>query len=161
MNTFEPLLRALVNGGVEFIVVGGVAGTQYGSARVTYDIDILYRRTSENIERLTAALLPLRPYLRGAPPSLPFTFDAQTVKHGLNFTLTTDAGPIDCLGEIAGVGGYEAAAVHAIEAETFGLRCRFLSLDDLIASKRAAARRKDLEALAELEVIREELRRLG
>ncbi|HYU27258.1 MAG TPA: nucleotidyltransferase [Thermoanaerobaculia bacterium] len=161
MNTFEPLLRALVTGGVEFIIVGGVAGTQHGSARVTYDIDILYRRTGENIERLTAAVAPLHPYLRGAPRNLPFKFDAETVKRGLNFTLTTDAGPLDCLGEISGVGGYDTAARHAVEADIFGLPCRFLSLDDLIAAKRAAGRRKDLEALAELEVIREELRRLG
>jgi len=161
VNTFEPLLRALVTGGVEFIVVGGVAAAQYGSARIAYDIDILYHRTTENIERLTAAVAPLHPYLRGAPPGLPFKFDVETVRRGLNFTLSTDAGPLDCLGEISGVGGYSDAVTRAADVDVFGLRCRFLSLEDLIAAKRASGRSKDLETLAELEVIREKLRSLG
>ena len=153
---FERLLRAVVDGGVEFIVVGGIAARFHGSARLTDDVDIVYRRTRENMERLARALAPLHPRLRGADEGLPFTFDAETIRHGLNFTLATDAGPIDCLGEISGVGGYDAAVAHAIDGDVFGLRCQFLSLDDLIAAKRAARRRKDLEALAELEVIREE-----
>ncbi|HEY6136685.1 MAG TPA: hypothetical protein VI670_02875 [Thermoanaerobaculia bacterium] len=125
------------------------------------DLDILYRRTRENIERLVAALTPLHPYLRGAPPGLPFRFDTETIRRGCNFTFTTDAGPLDCLGELTAVGGYEDVAPNAMTSEAHGVECRILSLDDLIAAKRAAGRPKDFEALAELEVIREELRRLG
>jgi predicted nucleotidyltransferase len=158
---FARLLGALVEAGVEFVIVGGVAGRFHGSSLLTDDVDIVYRRTRENIERLARALAPLHPRLRGADDGLPFIFDAETIRHGLNFTLSTDAGPIDCLGEISGIGGYEAAAQHAVPGEVFGLRCLFLSLDDLITAKRAAARRKDAEMLAQLEVIREELRRLG
>jgi hypothetical protein len=65
------LLRTLVEAGVEFIIVGGAAATAHGSARLTLDLDIVYRRAPENIDRLTAALAPHRPYLRGAPPGLP------------------------------------------------------------------------------------------
>jgi hypothetical protein len=78
----------------------------------------------------------------------------------LNFTLTTDAGPLDCLGEVSGVGSYTEAAASAVTAEVFGVGCKFLDLDSLIAAKRAAGRPKDFEALAELEVIREERERM-
>jgi hypothetical protein len=158
---FERLLRALVADGVEFVIVGGIAGRFHGSSLLTDDVDILYRRTRENIERLARALEPLHPRLRGADEGLPFIFDTETIRHGLNFTLSTDAGPIDCLGEISGIGGYDDAAEHAVAGEVFDIHCLFLSLDDLITAKRAAARRKDAEMLAQLEVIREELRRLG
>jgi predicted nucleotidyltransferase len=160
VNQFQPLLAALAGAGVEFIVIGGVAAIHHGSARNTFDLDVLYRRTQENIDRLVRALEPLHPYLRGAPPNLPFHFDAATVRRGLNFTLTTDAGPFDCLGEVQGIDGYDAVLPRAIDAEVFGLRCRFLNLDDLIAAKRAAGRLKDFEAIAELEIIREERGRL-
>jgi predicted nucleotidyltransferase len=160
VNQFRPLLQALAGAGVEFIVIGGVAAIHHGSARNTFDLDVLYRRTEENINRLVNAIEPLHPYLRGAPPDLPFRFDAATVRRGLNFTLTTDAGPFDCMGEVQGIGGYDAVLSRATDAEVFGLRCRFLNLDDLIAAKRAAGRPKDFETIAELEIIREERGRI-
>jgi hypothetical protein len=83
------LIRRLSTGGIEFIVVGGVAGAIHGAAHVTYDIDSVYRRTADNMSRLAAALAPVHPYLRGAPPGLPFTLDAPTLGRGLNFTLAT------------------------------------------------------------------------
>jgi hypothetical protein len=89
MTDFERLLAALVSGGVEFVVIGGMAATAHGSAHITVDLDIVYHRTSENIARLADALSPLQPYLRGAPPGLPFRFDADTINRGLNFTLVT------------------------------------------------------------------------
>ena len=158
---FEGLLRALVSAGVEFIVIGGVAAKAHGSPRLTVDVDVVYARSAENLRRLTSALSPLEPYLRGAPPGLPFRFDPETVQRGLNFTLRTTRGDIDLLGEIVGGGGYEALLPHSRELEMFGLRCRCLELDKLIEVKRAAGRPKDLEAIAELEAIREERRKRG
>lgn len=158
---FGGLLRALATGGVEFIVIGGVAGIAHGSARFTRDLDVVYGRSPDNLRRLTAALLPLEPYLRGAPPGLPFRFDLDTVRRGLNFTLRTTRGELDVLGEIAGGGGYEALVAHSRELEMFGVRCRCLELDKLIQVKRAAGRPKDLEAIAELEALWEERRRRG
>lgn len=156
MTDFERLLSALGGASVEFILVGGVAATAHGSARLTLDVDVVYRRTSENVARLVAALHPFHPYLRGAPAGLPFRLDAETVEQGLNFTLTTDVGDIDLFGEIVGGGGYEAMVADTVEIEVFGIRCRCLDLEKLIAVKRAAGRPKDLEAIAELEAIREE-----
>ncbi len=70
MTDFKALLRALGEGGVEFILIGGAAATVHGSSRLTRDVDVVYCRTSENIARLVAALTPYQPYLRGAPPGL-------------------------------------------------------------------------------------------
>lgn len=66
MTDFGRLLEALVTARVEFIIIGGMAATAHGSAHVTVDLDLVYRRTLENIARLAAALQPLQPYLRGA-----------------------------------------------------------------------------------------------
>ena len=83
MTDFVHLLNVLNNGSVEFIVIGGFAATAHGSSHTTVDLDIVYSRTEENISRLVTALEPLQPYLRGAPPGLPFRFDVDTVKRGL------------------------------------------------------------------------------
>jgi hypothetical protein len=141
---------------VEFIVIGGVAGKAHGSARLTVDLDVVYGRSDDNLRRLATALAPLEPYLRGAPPGLPFHLDAASVRRGLNFTLRTTRGDLDLLGEVAGGGSYEALLPHSRELQMFGLPCRCLDLDKLIEVKRAAGRPKDLEAIAELEAIREE-----
>lgn len=103
-----------------------------------------------------SALAPLAPYLRGAPPGLPFTWDAVTVAHGLNFTLTTTAGDIDLLGEVTYGGTYERLLPDSDKIAVFGVECRCLSLERLIQVKRAVGRVKDYEALAELEAILEE-----
>jgi hypothetical protein len=156
MTDFKALLRALSEGGIEFILIGGAAATVHGSSRLTRDVHVVYRRTRENMARLVAALTPYRPYLRGAPPGLPFRWDVPTVERGLNFTLVTQLGDLDVLGEIVGGGGYDALLPSTSVINAFDVQCRCLNLDRLIEVKRAAGRPKDLEALAELEAIQEE-----
>ena len=156
MIAFQRLLESLHRNEVAFVIVGGVAATLHGSARVTFDLDIVYDRSPENLERIVAALSPLAPYLRGAPAGLPFRFDVETLKRGLNFTLATSDGPLDLLGELSGIGSYAVAREHAVEARLFDAVYHFLDLEALIVSKKAAGRPKDLEAIAELEAIREE-----
>jgi len=153
---YARFFAALCGGGVEFILVGGTAANVHGSARLTQDVDIVYRRSRENVARLAAALGPFDPYLRGAPPGLPFRWDAETISRGLNFTLTTALGPVDALGEIAGGGGYDELLAHTLEIEAFGQPMRCLDLPKLIEVKRAAGRPKDLEAVAELEALLDE-----
>jgi len=158
---YRGLLRALSDAGVRFIIVGGAAATAHGAARLTQDLDIVYRRDAENLQRLAVALAPYEPYLRGAPPDLPFLLDAATLQHGLNFTLTSKLGDIDLLGEIVGGGGHDALLPDSIEIELFGIRCRCLGLRKLIEVKRAAGRPKDLEAIAELEALVDRAERSG
>ncbi|MEO1171603.1 MAG: hypothetical protein AAFX94_06075 [Myxococcota bacterium] len=152
---FESLITALVDGGVEFILVGGLAGAAHGSARATQDVDVVYARTPSNIRAVVRALSPHSPYLRGAPPGLPFVFDEETVRRGMNFTLVTALGDIDLLGEITGGGNYSDLLGSIVVLELFGRDCPCLDLDTLISVKRAAGRPKDLEAIAELEMIRD------
>jgi len=92
MTDFEALLGALDRNRVEYIVVGGAAAIAHGSARFTQDLDVVYRRSPENLERLVSALRDFKPYLRGAPPGLPFVWERATLSHGLNFTLETRSG---------------------------------------------------------------------
>jgi hypothetical protein len=156
MTDFAKLLGALHARRVECIVVGGLAATIHGSARLTQDVDVSYARSEANLDRIVRALEPLDPYLRGAPPGLPFEWSVATLRAGLNFTLTTTAGALDLLGEIAGGGRYENLLPHTIVVDLFGHRVRCLDLDWLIKTKRAAGRPRDLEAIAELEALREE-----
>ena len=121
-----------------------------GSAYMTEDLDFCYARTAKNTKRLAAAMAPFRPRLRGAPKGLPFLFDAATIDRGLNFTLETDLGPIDFLGELAGFPTYEAVKSASELISIFGMPCRVLSLPGLIRAKQAAGRKKDLEAVIEL-----------
>ena len=160
-TNFRGLIRILSEAGVNFIVVGGVAATGHGSARLTSDLDIVYRRTTENITRLVLALAPLNPYLRGAPPGLPFRWSDETIKKGLNFTLVTSLGALDLLGEITGGGGYDDLLPHTLTLTLHKSECLCLGIEYLIKVKRAAGRPKDFEAIAELEAILEERQKLN
>lgn len=99
--------------------------------------------------------------MRGAPPGLPFRFDARTVRQGLNFRLKTTLGDIDLLGEVAGVGDYEAVLPHAARLPVLEQEVLVIDLPWLIRAKRAAGRPKDLEAIAELEALLAERERGG
>lgn len=156
MTDFQALIEALCEGEVEFILIGGLAAVAHGSARLTQDIDIVYSRSPENLKALATALANHQPYLRGAPPGLPFVWGQKTLAQGLNFTLTTRLGDIDLFGEITGGGGYSDLRPHTIELDLFGRKVLCLDLEKLIQVKRAAGRPRDLEAIAELEALRDE-----
>ena len=140
---------------IDFILIGGMAAILHGSARVTFDVDLVYSRTAANIERLADALAPYKPYLRETPAGLPFEWDVKTIRNGLNFTLTTDLGDIDLLGDVGGE-TYQTLLSHSFEVEAFGVRFKCIDLPTLIRIKEAAGRPKDREALAELRVLLEE-----
>lgn len=149
-------VRLLADADVEYVVVGGVAANLHGALRTTLDLDIAYSRSPANITKLTRALAPYTPYLRGAPPGLPFTLDEATIQRGLNFTLTTTLGDLDLLGEVTGGGRYEDLVRRAEPIEIEGRRCWVVTLPTLIVLKRAAGRPKDHEAIAELEALLDE-----
>lgn len=155
MIKLEKIIQLLTDGDVSFVILGGVAATVHGSSYATYDLDICYSRSSENLGRLASCLARIRPQLRGAPQGLPFLWDAETLRRGLNFTLSTDFGDLDLLGEVGGVGPYQAVWEASETAVLYGISCRVLTLDALIRSKRFAGRSKDLPVLTELEAIRE------
>lgn len=158
---FDPgsILSVLETHGVDFVVVGGLAGLAHGSRYPTNDTDVAYARARENLERLAEALDELRATLRGAPPDVPFVLDAVSIANGANFTFDTELGPLDILGDPAGAPRYEALRDGSVGTTLFGVRVRVASLDHLIAMKEAAGRPKDLLAASEYRVISDELRR--
>lgn len=158
VSDVQRILDVLAAAGVEYVVIGGVALVLRGSTRVTIDLDLCYARNPENLERLAAAVAPLHPRLRGAPPELPFIWDAKTLQFGLNFTLTTDLGDLDLLGDVPGVGGYAAVAEGSSSLEVGGLAILVMDLDALTKAKRAAGRAKDLFDLAEIAEIKKRSR---
>jgi hypothetical protein len=147
----EETLRALFDASVEFVLIGGAAMQMQGSAHLTEDLDFCYARSAKNLERLALALAPHHPRLRGAPENLPFRFDAATIKRGLNFTLMTDLGALDFLGEVAGVGDYVEVKKNSDLMAILEMDCLVLSLDGLIRAKKAAGRERDLAVIPELE----------
>lgn len=154
----HPLLNALVRHGVDFVLVGGMAGIALGSSYPTYDLDVAYARDEANLERLARALEELRVSLRvkGEAADLPFLPDARTLANGANFTFMTEFGMFDVLGDLAGVRSYEDLRRDATLEEVEGHRIRVASIDHLIAMKRAANRPKDKLMLLEYIVLADE-----
>ena len=156
ISDLAEIIPGLVKAQIDFILIGGKAAILHGSARVTYDTDIVYDRSKATLERLVKFLKPYQPYLRGAPPGLPFSFDLPALRNGLNFTLTTTLGDLDLLGEVAGGGNYSALLPHTILVKAFDVEFKCVDLPTLINLKRAAGRPKDLESIAELQALLEE-----
>jgi hypothetical protein len=154
-----PILSALAEGGVDFVVVGGVAGGAHGSSYPTYDLDVAYGRDDANLDRLAAVLRSLGARLRGAPADVPFVLDTRTLRAGANFTFETELGSFDILGDAAGAPPYERLRGEAKVKRVRVLEIRFASLDHLIAMKEAAGRPKDRLMATEYRLLADELRR--
>jgi predicted nucleotidyltransferase len=154
-SDLERIARILLRHQVEFLVIGGQAEILMGSPRVTYDTDLCYRRSKQNLERLAAALGELQPSFRGAPRDLPIVLDAHALALGSNYTLNTAMGPLDLLGWVEPLGAYEAL-LPASETYWLGdLAVRTIGLEDLIRIKQHIGRAKDRESLLQLLAIRE------
>lgn len=153
--SFDPLriLRQLRDDAVEFVLIGGIAGRIHGSPTVTNDLDVCYRRTKVNCERLAKALHALGARLRDLPSDLRAPVDVATIWQGHNFTFITDAGFFDCLAspEEGAPTGYDDLAQNAGTVMIAGASVLVCSLEDLIRMKQAAGRAKDL---IEIEVLK-------
>ena len=148
------LLRRLVDGEVDFVVIGGIAAIAHGSPQVTQDLDIAYSTDETNLERLGSVLVELGASLRGVTDDIPFVPDGQTLRHTRMLTLDTREGPLDLLAEPEGAGSYAGLRANAIEATVSGATVRIAGLEDLLAMKKAAGRPKDRVYVEELEAIR-------
>jgi len=149
----EAPLKLLGKFEVECVLIGGVAATLHGSTLLTNDLDVCYSRTPANLEKLAKALHEVHAHLRNAPADIPFMLDAETLRHGLNFTFATDIGSLDLLGEVRGVGYYDDVLAGSVTFEMFGYQFPVLELSKLILAKRAAGRPKDMVAVPELEAL--------
>ena len=159
--SFEPgrILEALNRHGVDFVLIGGMAGVAHGSSYPSYDVDVAYARDRQNLERLAAALAELGATPRDAPADLPFLLDARTLAQGANFTFDTSYGALDILSDPAGApSSAELRRSAGARVEIEGLAILVASLDHLIAMKEAAGRPKDILMASEYRVISDELR---
>lgn len=158
LERFAELFTRL---GVEFMIVGGQAEVLMGSPRVTYDVDLCYRRTNANLERLATALGTLDLRLRGAPKDLVFVLDARALALGTNYTFEVDGEyALDLLGYLEPIGGFEELLPRSETLLLGQQQVSIIGLDDLITIKRHLGRAKDRESLLQLEAIRE-MRRPG
>ena len=148
------LLRALTEGDVDFVVIGGIAAVAHGSPQFTRDLDITYAGDEENLEHLGSVLVGLGATLRGVTEEIPFVADGRTLRHTRVLTLVTPDGAIDILAQPDGSDSYERLRANAITASVGGVVVRIAGLDDLIAMKKAAGRPKDRIYVEELEAIR-------
>jgi hypothetical protein len=155
----DKLLGPLVAHGVDFVIVGGMAGLAHGSNYPSFDLDIGYARDPANLERLVTALRDIGVTLRGGPPGLPFQLDVQALQNGANFTFVTPYGDFDVLADIGGIGSYEQLRASSEVKQIAGVQVRVASIDHLIAMKRTAGRTKDQLMLEEYIVIADEQRR--
>lgn len=158
-DTFRPtdILLALADGGVRFVMIGGLAAAMRGSPVLTGDLDICYARDDENLERLASVLRDLGATLRGVDEDVPFQLEAATLAAGDAFTFMTSCGALDCLATPSGTAGFDDLDADATSEDVDGITVRVCSLDALERMKRAAGRPKDLIALEWIRATREEL----
>ncbi len=157
MTDLNELLRRLCGADVEFVVVGGFAAVLHGSTLVTRDLDVCTVLTPANVEKLRAIFGDLRPVHRMTPQRLSFLTNPDPGATVQNLYLETDAGAVDFMTSITGVGDFGRIRSQAVEIKLFGLRCCVMSLADLINAKLALGRDKDLLAARELQAIAERL----
>lgn len=152
---FDPaaMLAELERAGVEYLVIGGIAAAIHGGTRLTQDLDIVPEPGRENAERLATALRRLHARLKGVDAHLlPIDpTDPDDLATGANFTLETDLGDLDVLVEPEGMGDWHEIAARAVRLDLgAGAPVRVIGVDDLIALKRIAGRRQDVEDIVEL-----------
>ena len=153
MKNLHLLIERLADAGFEFVIVGGFAGVLHGSSYITDDLDICAVLTSDNVAKLREILGDLKPVHRMTHKKLSFLEHPPTGEPLANLYLETEAGTLDVLGSVLGLGDYATLAKKAIEIPLFGRSCRVVSLEDLIAAKEALGREKDLLTAKELRAI--------
>lgn len=153
----DKLLCALLDAGVEFVVIGGTAALAHGATTPTLDLDIAAPFTQQNLERLLAALLPFRPHhIARRDLGVVWQTPAELEKFRL-LLLDTDIGRLDVLANVEPIGGIDR--LETVEVELMpGRAVPVLSLDQLIEVKAHLHRPKDKIVEAELRAIRERRR---
>jgi predicted nucleotidyltransferase len=136
------LLRQLSDAGVEFIVVGGAAAVLHGAPITTEDLDIVHRRSPENVARLKTLLDGLDAYVRElANRRLP-PHESALLGEG-HVLLSTRLGPLDCLGTLIDGRGFEELASHSESIADEGAEFLVVDLPTLIELKTKTGRAKD------------------
>ncbi len=151
----QALLMRLKNSGLEFVVIGGLCVVYHGVPVATFDLDICCPFGEENVRKIELAVKDLNAVHRLTANKLPLEETRSSFKDLKNIYLQTDLGMLDCLSEVAGLGGYKQVLQQSVlHTMSFG-QFRMLNLDALIAAKSAAGRQKDLDAVRLLRAVKE------
>ena len=150
------LLRQLSGAGVEFIVVGGAAAVLHGAPITTEDLDIVHRRSPENVSRLKTLLDKLEARVRELanrrlPPQ-----ESALLGDG-HVLLSTCLGPLDCLGTLIDGRGFEELVSHSESIKDEGAEFLVVDLPTLIELKTKTGRAKDRLMLPVLVALVEQL----
>lgn len=151
--SLEQICSAFHIAGIEFIIVGGQAESLMGGCRPTSDVDLIYRRTEENLGRLACVLATMNPALCGGPPTLSCSIDT-LLSERLNLELLTDFGRLDLLGWMKPLGGYEELIVKAGRMELQGIPVRVVNIDDMICIQESSRKAKFRKSLFQWRTIR-------
>jgi hypothetical protein len=154
-NDLTTLLDRLVESGVEFVLVGGLAAVAQGAPISTFDVDIVHRRTEENVERVLALLSMLHARHRNRPGA-PLPPDKGALLGPGHSLFLTDLGPLDLLGAIEEGLTYDDLLGQSQVVELDGRSLRVLSLETIVRLKRLSSDNKDK---LRLPVLEEALRR--
>ncbi len=149
----------MLEGDVNFVIVGGFAGVLHGASLVTRDLDLCLLVDPTTIERLRVILKDLHPAHRMTPNKISFLEFPEDPTGVQNIYLSTDCGILDLISNVSGIGDYNRVASSACEIELFGRTCKVISIDDLIQSKIHMGRNKDLAMVKELKVIQEKIKK--
>lgn len=153
MQQLGQLLSRLIAAEVEFVLVGGLAAAIHGSSLTTRDVDVCCRFDDANLRRIQLALADLNPVHR-MRPDLPLALTPEQCVGLKNLYVRTDLGILDCLGELLGVGDFDAVWARSTEFELPIGRLRILNIDTLILAKEAMGRPHDLIAVQHLKAVR-------
>lgn len=151
----ESLLHALARADVDYVLIGGMAAIAHGSNLRTNDTDICPHDTEGNAARLASALTELDAalYVSADQPAVRASFDATFLRRQQVLNLQTAHGRIDVVWRPEPDYDYERLAARAFTASVAGVTVRIAALADLLAMKRATGRRKDADAVAQLEFL--------
>jgi hypothetical protein len=148
----STLLERLLAADLEFVLVGGLAAVVQGAPLTTFDVDVVHRRTEENVDRLLAFLTSIGARYRNRPdPPLP---PKRSALLGPGHSLfMTDLGPLDALGAIEGGADYDQLLPESLPVPIGGRTAHVLSLAKIVALKRASSDPKDKLRLPVLEAV--------
>jgi len=145
----QRILAALARHGVDYVLIGGLAVQTHGHMRTTADIDIMPEPARANLALLAEALSALGARVLN-PGAEDLDIDATTLPRAALWQFATRHGALDVVLEAPGAPPYSELRGRALEVELDELRIPVISLDDLIAMKRASGRPVDLDDLAAL-----------
>ncbi len=158
MQSLGNLLELLLNANINFVLIGGFASVVHGSSMVTQDLDICMLVDPKQVEEMRRCLSAFHPAHRMTSKKLSFLQFPTDTANLRNIYLETDLGVLDVVSEVTGVGSFDRVCAQADEIEIFGKKCKVISLQDLITSKKALGRAKDLAVVRELEIIKKTAR---